>query len=83
LTFLATVDTRGFSGVGSRSPGDDCRHSVSEWPDTKLIGHSFVGFFHRFAGNEEPEVRFHLSPGDPQVLGAVRDASALSELSRP
>jgi hypothetical protein len=86
LTFLEPpVVTRGFSGdqieiaVGDDSPA----FGIVKWLDTKLIGHSFVGFFHRFAGNDEPEVRFHLSPDDPQVLGAVRDASALSELSRP
>jgi hypothetical protein len=27
-------------------------------------------------------VRFHLSPDDPQVNSAVRDASAVSEVSR-
>jgi hypothetical protein len=62
---------------------DSPAFGIVKWLDTKLIGHSFVGFFQRFAGSTEPEVRFHLSADDPQVLGAVRDASALSELSRP
>jgi hypothetical protein len=62
---------------------DSPAFGIVKWLDTKLIGHSFIGFFHRFAGNYEPEVRFHLSPDDPQVLAAVRDASALRELSRP
>ena len=62
---------------------DSPAFGIVKWLDTKLIGHSFVGFFHRFAGPYEPEVRFHLSPDDPRVLAAVRDASALGELSRP
>jgi hypothetical protein len=62
---------------------DSPAFGIVKWLDTKLIGHSFIGFFHRFAGNNEPAVRFHLSPDDPQVMAAVRDASALSELSRP
>jgi len=62
---------------------DSPAFGIVKWLDTKLIGHSFIGFFHRFAGSYEPEVRFHLSPDDPQVLAAVRDASALGELSAP
>lgn len=62
---------------------DSPAFGIVKWLDTKLIGHSFVGFFHRFAGNFEPEVRFHLSPDDPLVLSAVRDASALNELAKP
>jgi hypothetical protein len=79
------VVARGFSGnqieiaVHDASPA----FGIVKWLDTKLIGYSFIGFFHRFAGNYEPEVRFHLSPDDPQVMAAVRDASALSELSGP
>lgn len=77
--------SRGFSGgqievaIGDDSPA----FGIVKWLDTKLIGHSFIGFFHRFAGNYEPQVRFHLSPDAPQVMAAVRDASALSELSKP
>jgi hypothetical protein len=62
---------------------DSPAFGIVKWLDTKLIGHSFVGFFHRFAGSVEPVVRFHLSPDDPQVISAVRDASALSELLNP
>jgi len=62
---------------------DSPAFGIVKWLDTKLIGYSFVAFFHRFAGNSEPEVRFHLSPDDPQVVSAVRDASALSELAKP
>lgn len=86
FTFAETpVVARGFSGgqievaVGDGSPA----FGIVKWLDTKLVGRSFVGFFHRFAGNYEPEVRFHLSPDDPQVMAAVRDASALNELSQP
>ena len=77
--------SRGFSGgqIEIAVRDDSAAFGIVKWLDTKLIGHSFVGFFHRFAGNYEPEVRFHLSPDDPHVLAAVRDASALSELSRP
>ena len=62
---------------------DSPAYGIVKWLDTKLIGHSFIGFFHRFAGNYEPQVRFHLSPDDPHVMAAVRDASALNELSKP
>jgi hypothetical protein len=77
--------SRGFSGdqIEIAVRDDSPAFGIVKWLDTKLIGHSFVGFFHRFAGNYEPQVRFHLSPDNPQVLGAVRDASALSELSKP
>jgi hypothetical protein len=86
FTFIEPpIIARGFSGdqVDISVRDDSPAFGIVKWLDTKLIGHSFVGFFHRFAGNNEPEVRFHLSPDDPHVLAAVRDASALSELSRP
>ena len=60
---------------------DSPAFGVVKWLDARLIGRTFIGFFHRFAGNDEPEVRFHLSADDPEVLAAVREASALSELS--
>ncbi|HMJ52158.1 MAG TPA: cobalamin ABC transporter substrate-binding protein [Polyangiaceae bacterium] len=79
------VVSRGFSGnqIEIAVRDDSPAFGIVKWLDTRLIGHSFVAFFHRFAGNYEPEVRFHLSPDDPQVLAAVRDASALNELSKP
>ena len=78
------VVARGFSGkeIEVAVRDDSPAFGIVKWLDTKLIGHSFIGFFHRFAGNYEPEVRFHLSPDDAQVMAAVRDASALSELLR-
>jgi hypothetical protein len=84
FTFVeAPVVVRGFSGnqVEVTVRDDSPAFGIVKWLDTKLIGHSFVGFFHRFSGVNEPEMRFHLSPDDAQVLAAVRDASALSELS--
>ena len=86
FTFAETpIVARGFSGnqIEIVVRDDSPAFGIVKWLDTKLIGHSFVGFFHRFAGKDEPEVRFHLSPDDPQVLGAVRDASALIEVSQP
>lgn len=79
------VAIRGFSGndVEIAVRDDSPAFGIVKWLDTKLIGHSFIGFFRRFAGAYEPEVRFHLSPDDPRVLAAVRDASALSELIKP
>jgi hypothetical protein len=60
---------------------DSPAFGVVKWLDAKLIGRTFVGFFHRFAGTEEPQIRFHLSADHPDVIAAVRDASALRELS--
>jgi hypothetical protein len=79
------VVTRGFSGsdIEIAVREDSPAFGIVKWLDTKLIGHTFIGFFHRFAGTYEPEVRFHLSPDDPRVMAAVRDASALNELIKP
>ena len=79
------IAARGFSGdqIEVAIRDDSPAFGIVKWLDTKLIGHSFIGFFHRFAGTYEPEVRFHLSPDDARVLAAVRDASALNELTRP
>jgi hypothetical protein len=65
--------------VGDDSPA----FGIVKGLDTKLIEYSFIGFFRRFAGSYEPQVRFHLSADDPQVMAAVRDASALRELATP
>ena len=65
--------------VGDDSPA----FGIVKWLDTKLIDYSFIGFFRRFAGNYEPQVRFHLSADNPQMMAAVRDASALRELATP
>ena len=85
FTFVEPPVVARFSGDQIEIAVDDASPAfgIVKWLDTKLIGHSFVGFFHRFAGSLEPEVRFHLSPDDPQVVAAVRDASALNDLARP
>jgi hypothetical protein len=85
FTFVEPPVVARFSGeqIEIAVRDDSPAFGIVKWLDTKLIGHSFVGFFHRFAGSYEPEVRFHLSPDDPQVVSAVRDASALSELAKP
>jgi hypothetical protein len=78
------VVARGFSGnqIEIAVREDSPAFGIVKWLDTKLIGLSFIGFFHRFAGAYEPEIRFHLSPDDARVMAAVRDSSALSELIR-
>jgi hypothetical protein len=63
--------------VGSDSPA----FGIIKWLDTKLMGHTFVAFFHRFAGPDDAVVRFHLSADDAEVLAAVRDADTVSEVS--
>jgi hypothetical protein len=63
--------------IGSDSPA----FGVVKWLDTRLIGRTFIGFFHRYAGTEGPQLRFHLSPDNPDVLGAVHEAAVLSEVS--
>jgi hypothetical protein len=78
---------------------DSPAFGVVKWLDTRLIGRTFVGFFHRYAAggpeaapsnttaggpqaaSEEIELRFHLSPDAPDVLAAVHEAAALSEVS--
>jgi hypothetical protein len=61
---------------------DSPAFGVVKWLDTRLIGRSFIGFFHRFAGaTEEAELKFHLSADDPEVLAAVREAATLREIS--
>jgi hypothetical protein len=53
---------------------------VVKWLDTRLIGRTFIGFFHRYAGAEDSEVKFHLSADNPDVLAAVREAAMLREM---
>jgi hypothetical protein len=52
-----------------------------KWLDTRIIGRTFVGFLRQFAGSEETELHFHLSPDDAEVAAAVKDATALEEVS--
>jgi hypothetical protein len=54
---------------------------VVKWLDARLIGRTFIGFFHRYAGAEDADIRFHLSADDAEVLAAVREAAVLSEIS--
>ncbi len=83
LVFVDPLARRGLTddhveiSVHSNSPA----FGVVKWLDTRLIGRTFVGFFHRFAGADEADLRFHLSPDDPEVLAAVREANALTEVS--
>jgi hypothetical protein len=60
---------------------DSPAFGVVKWLDTRLIGRTFVAFFHRYAGREEVELKFHLSADDPEVLAAVREAATLREIS--
>jgi len=54
---------------------------VVKFLDVGLIGHTFIGFFRRYAQGEEPEVRFHLAADTPMILAAAREADMLGELS--
>ena len=82
LIVLDSLAQRGFSddhvelSIGADSPS----FGTVRWLDTRLIGRTFVAFVHRFAGAEEPEVRFHLSADSADMLAAVREASTLGEL---
>jgi hypothetical protein len=61
---------------------DSPAFGVVKWLDTRLIGRTFIGFFHRFAGPaEEADLKFHLSADDPEVVAAVREAATLREIS--
>jgi hypothetical protein len=53
---------------------------IVKWLDTRIIGRTFIGFVRRFAGAEEPVIRFHLSADSPDVLAAVREATTLGDL---
>jgi hypothetical protein len=78
-----SIVRRGFSderveiAVRSDSPA----FGVVKWLDTRLIGRTFVGFFRRYAGTEDAELKYHLSADSPDVLAAVHEAAALSEVS--
>lgn len=52
--------------------------------DSRLRGLAFIAFVRRYASADgEPELHFHLSGDSPEVAAAVKEAVALSELSRP
>jgi hypothetical protein len=63
--------------IGSESPA----FGIIKWLDTRLMGHTFIAFFRRFSGPDDPVMRFHLSADDAEVLAAVRDADTVSEVS--
>jgi hypothetical protein len=50
--------------------------------ETDLIGKTFVLFIRDFPGDEEPVAHWHVAPDNPDVVAAVRDATAFVELSR-
>jgi len=60
---------------------DSPAFGVVKWLDTRLIGRTFVGFFRRYGGADDIELRFHLSADGPEVLAAAHDAAALREFS--
>ena len=60
---------------------DSPAFGVVKWLDTRLIGRTFIGFFRRYAGADDIDLRFHLSADDPQMIAAIREAAALSEIS--
>jgi hypothetical protein len=83
---LAVIDPLARRGFDDRSieisvRPDSPAFGIVKWLDTRLIGRTFIGFFHRFGSSDEVQVRFHLSADEPEVLAAVRDANTLSEVS--
>lgn len=48
--------------------------------ETGLVGRSFIGFFRRFAGADEPQVHWRLDADTDATLAAVREATALQEV---
>jgi hypothetical protein len=78
-----SIRRRGFNDVRVEIAvrPDSPAFGVVKWLDTRLIGRTFMGFFHRYAGAEDVELKFHLSADSPDVLMAVREAAALGEVS--
>jgi hypothetical protein len=83
LAIVQAIARRGFddNSVEILVRSDAPAFGIVKYLDTRLIGRTFVGFFRRYAGADEPQVRFHLSPDDAEVIGAVRDANTLREVS--
>lgn len=69
-------DNRIELSIGPRSPS----FGIVKWLDTRLIGRTFIGFVRRYAGAEEPVIRFHLSADSPDVVAAVHEATTLGDL---
>jgi hypothetical protein len=83
---LAVIEPLSRRRLGDRAveilvTADSPSFGIIKWLDTRLMGRTFVGFFHHFAGPEEPIVRYHLSSDDAEVLAAVREADTVSEVS--
>jgi hypothetical protein len=82
LLLVASLISKGYAptrvelSLGPSSPA----FGIVKWLDTGMIGRTFIGFFRRFAGTEEPALRFHLAADNSDVLAAVREAAALSDL---
>jgi hypothetical protein len=69
-------DNRIELSIGPSSPS----FGIVKWLDTRIVGRTFIGFVRRFAGAEEPVIRFHLSADSPDVVAAVREATTLGDL---
>ena len=85
LAFVGSpILSRGFTdpGIDISVRSDSPAYGAVKWLDTGLIGRTFVGFFQRFSTGGEVAQRFHLSPDDPNIVAAVRDAATLAEISR-
>jgi hypothetical protein len=83
---FAIVEPLSRRRLGERSveilvTSDSPSFGIIKWLDTRLMGRTFIGFFHHFAGPDEPVVKFHLSSDDAEVLAAVREADTVSEVS--
>jgi hypothetical protein len=82
LVLVTSLVSKGFSesrielSIGPTSPS----FGIVKWLDTRIIGRTFIGFIRRFAGPEEPIIRFHLCADSPDVLAAIREAAALADL---
>jgi hypothetical protein len=84
LTFLdRPLVSRGFGDdhVEIAIRQDSPAFGVVKWLDTRLVGRTFVGFFHRYAGADDAQIRFHLSPDNAETAAAVRDALTLGEMA--
>ncbi len=49
--------------------------------ESSLVGRTFVGFFRRFAGPDQPVLRFHLARDGEEMAAAVHEVVTLSALS--
>jgi hypothetical protein len=82
LVVVTSLVSKGFSddrfelSIGPASPS----FGIVKWLDTRIIGRTFIGFVRRFAGSEQPLIRFHLSADNPDVLAAVNEAAMLGDL---